>query len=245
MPVDMLSRCTPLPIYILCHELESLYWVLLWVIFHHTKHNRSQAICEEIFVYGNDSNASLLKIGWLNSQVLHHKSQLKIAKNRPLTRLIRKYCALVCGFVRDHSDLDHDSVLALFEEALNDSERWPQEDDFVESTLLDKPKSQSLLQPIIPASRGDIPYPSLCESMQRSPARLHAGTRVVHSAPGPAMTFAPQISLTSVGMKRRNHDAEDTTVTQEQETAGPSRLSLNDSTSSKCRKAGRSVTPSV
>ncbi|KAI0788299.1 hypothetical protein C8Q74DRAFT_1367046 [Fomes fomentarius] len=244
MPVDMLLGHMPL-IHTLRHDLESFYWVLLWVIFRHTKHSRTQAICEEIFVYGNDSNASHLKIGWLNSQVPHLKSQLKIAQNRPLTRLIRKYGALVCGFVRDQSNLDHDSVLALFDEALNDSERWPQEDDFVECTLLDKPKSQSLLQPIIPASRGVLPLPSLYESMQRSAARLHAGTRAVHSAPGSAMTFAPQTSLTSVGTKRRGDDAEDTTVTQEQATAGPSRLSLHDSVSSKRRKTDRSVTPSV
>ncbi|KAI0753844.1 hypothetical protein C8Q74DRAFT_1393272 [Fomes fomentarius] len=74
--------------------------------------------------------------------------------------------------------------------------------------------------------------PSLYESMQRSPARLHGGTRVVHSAPGLAMTFAPQTSLTSIGMKRWNDDAEDTTVTQEQANAnaGPLRLSSHDST---------------
>ncbi|KAI0788321.1 hypothetical protein C8Q74DRAFT_1257359 [Fomes fomentarius] len=200
------------------HDLESFYWVLLWVIFRHTVHTLGQSICEDVFLCGDDRHARALKYDWLTNN-----EKLKIANNVPLSRLLRRFRALVRGQLHTETGLDHDAVLEIFEEALN-ADGWPTVDEFVEYTLPDPPKSQCIMQPVVPIPPGGAPkVPSLAESMQRSTAvslqhaRGGSGTRVVHSALGSVITSA---TSSARGTKRRK---DDTSATEDQAIAGSSR----------------------
>ncbi len=207
------------------HDLESFYWVLLWVIFRHTVHTLGQSICEAVFSHGDDRRARALKFDWLKSQ-----DKLKIANNRPLSRLLRRFRALVYAQLQTGTGLDHDAVLEIFEDALT-TDGWPTADEFVEYTF-DPPKSQTILRPVVTIPPGGAPIPSLADPIPRSTAvalqhaRGGSGTHVVQSAPQ---------TPSARGTKRQKDDTDDTSATEDQANAG----------SYKRRRPNHTGTPSV
>lgn len=162
------------------HDLESFYWVLLWVILRHTLHNLDQKRCEQIFVYGKDNEASTQKCDWVDRS--DHKKRgylVNFKDNRPLTILLRQYRQLVRQHIHTETGLDYDSVLTIFDNALS-MDGWPSKSEWVDCTLLDKPKThdESLVNhkplPLPRASDSVEPacseprIPSLMETIRRS-----------------------------------------------------------------------------
>ena len=210
------------------HDLESFYWVLLWVILRHTVHNFGQPRCEKVFVYGDDDSAKYQKKGWLEDAPA---KPLLIKKNIPLQILIFEYGQLVLENLTTRC-LTHDAVLTLFDNALAMG-GWPTA-DIVPCTLLDRPKTKSLLMPLRPIKplphRASAPLPSLIHSLQKSmgSTQVVPGTRDrgVSSAPGDVSVVQnSQPETTSITCKKRANGELDTgAVTEEVPVAGPSTL---------------------
>ena len=122
------------------HDLESFYWVLLWVAVRHTRHSRRQNICERIFVYGDDEEAADCKWKWIAHIVLPgtNPCPLVFVDNDPLTVLLDRFRLLIKDqYMRPSEDiLTYDAVLAIFDEALG-MDGWPTQCDRVPYAPLD------------------------------------------------------------------------------------------------------------
>ncbi|KAI0788306.1 hypothetical protein C8Q74DRAFT_1328907 [Fomes fomentarius] len=115
------------------HDLESVYWVLLWVVFRHTKHSLGPERCGEVFKYGSDREAYNAKMSWIGTVPgfdMMKSSQLVVENNEPLTTLLHEFRCLVRRQLMEIVKLDYESVLAIFDEALK-KHNWPK-DDWVE-----------------------------------------------------------------------------------------------------------------
>ncbi|KAI0750193.1 hypothetical protein C8Q80DRAFT_676674 [Daedaleopsis nitida] len=108
------------------HDLESFYWVLLWVILRWTAHDRGfkEDPCENIFEFGSDEKAEYAKYGWIGST-----RKVAVKGNAPLTDLLDQFKAL-CKSNTSESGvrLTHAKVLEIFDAALA-REDWPTEAD--------------------------------------------------------------------------------------------------------------------
>ncbi len=118
------------------HDLESLYWVLVWIVLRHTVHNLSVAQAQGVFIFGEDTDSVGKKFVWVNKQV----DKFDIPGNQPLVKLLRAMGDLVfknygTKFMKPEP-MTHDAVIQLFDEALASS-GWP-EIDFVPCQWLDK-----------------------------------------------------------------------------------------------------------
>ncbi|KAI0675544.1 hypothetical protein C8Q78DRAFT_1074557 [Trametes maxima] len=100
------------------HDLESFYWVLLWVIVRHTNHGQGEDICNDIFKYGNDKDSASAKRDWLESVML------EIPDNKPLSYLLKELTVLVLEHIpttrRNATPipLTYEAVLDVFDTAL-------------------------------------------------------------------------------------------------------------------------------
>ena len=126
------------------HDLQSIYWVLLWVVLRHTDHSLGQKYCTLIFKYGNDFEARNVKFGWLGADLMPQSEQLIIKDNEPLTTMMEKLRTMVRRSVHRVKLLTYDSVLEVFDEAL-EKDGWPA-NDRVECTLSD-PVIDSVVSP--------------------------------------------------------------------------------------------------
>ncbi|KAI0353657.1 hypothetical protein OH77DRAFT_575489 [Trametes cingulata] len=120
------------------HDLESFYWVLLWIVLRHTDHNhpRGQLACADVFGYTNDDYSSAMKRDWALKQV---DRPLGVQDNAPLSQLLRDLAEMVFDNI-PHSrwptvHLTYQRILQAFDAALA-KENWPK-DDFVRCELLD------------------------------------------------------------------------------------------------------------
>lgn len=111
------------------HDLESFYWVLLWIVLRHTKHNIVvQDPCQVAFEYGDDQAARNAKRGW----IMDYDDKLKVLHNEPLTTLLEEFrqlierCAILAPKVSpdQHQHLTHAKVLKIFDDALKRTD-WP------------------------------------------------------------------------------------------------------------------------
>ncbi|KAI0761620.1 hypothetical protein BD413DRAFT_485671 [Trametes elegans] len=129
------------------HDLESYYWVLLWVVLRHTNCSRKgvsgQEICKRLFVYGDDTSSVASKHAWL---VETARSDLIIQDNPALTTLLKRFAELVLKQVLADlpfvpgdelsNRLTYEAVLSIFNDALNPDNVWP-EADWKHCDLLD------------------------------------------------------------------------------------------------------------
>ncbi|KAI0350426.1 hypothetical protein OH77DRAFT_1413071 [Trametes cingulata] len=110
------------------HDLESFYWVLIYILLRHTAHNHADPKpCDVVFPFGNDYQAATGKRGFL------HESSLIITGNAPLTDMLEALNELVVEANRrrrpgrSRKPLTYDEVLAIFDEALLRND-WPEND---------------------------------------------------------------------------------------------------------------------
>ncbi|KAH9915732.1 uncharacterized protein B0H18DRAFT_1124684 [Fomitopsis serialis] len=117
------------------HDLESFFWLLLWIVLRHTVHNHPNGVraCEVIFDGDSDAACESLKTAWLN-RVNEDTGEdtgpaLIVFGNEPLTTLLEDF-RMLC--LRSNSPmikmepLTYESVLAVFEKAL--AMDWPLND---------------------------------------------------------------------------------------------------------------------
>ena len=81
------------------------------------------------------STADAQKIAWL-WRVSSGKEPISVRENEPLMQLLRPFAHLL---ISESSGIDHDTVLRIFEAALNG--KWPQGDRCITRTRSKKRKS--------------------------------------------------------------------------------------------------------
>ncbi|KAI0706503.1 hypothetical protein C8Q76DRAFT_682878 [Earliella scabrosa] len=129
------------------HDLESVYWVLLWVVLRHTEHNLGQQFCTHVFSL---TNGPQLKIAWLMLQEGETGCPFIIERNEPLTQLMEQLRNVVSQHVltsripgfKGPPILTYDAVLQIFDAALAKDD-WPAE-DHLPCTLLDPVKASTV-----------------------------------------------------------------------------------------------------
>ncbi|KAI0753843.1 hypothetical protein C8Q74DRAFT_1182164, partial [Fomes fomentarius] len=133
MAVAILGSYEPI-IHDVHHDLESAYWVLLWLVLRHTEHNLGQEVCKDVFIVGNDHSAAAAKLYWIFCQARN----LVVEGNQPLTTLLLEFVSLISRSARHTNPseiLNHKSVLDIFRKAIAQEKNWPK-DDFVKCTLI-------------------------------------------------------------------------------------------------------------
>ena len=135
------------------HDLESFYWVLLWVVLRHTQHPLGKGFYENIFVRGDQ----LRKWLWVADRDaipgLEDAKMLVFIDNEPLTSLVEEFRLLVKDqYLRPSEDvLTHDAVLAIFDGELA-KDGWPSHCDRIPYTP-PSPVNQSLNIHVSPSVR--------------------------------------------------------------------------------------------
>ncbi|KAI0324567.1 hypothetical protein GY45DRAFT_1288719 [Cubamyces sp. BRFM 1775] len=131
MAIDLLDPMLNTALHTFLHDLESFFWVLLWIVLRHTTHNHphGNAACETYFPFGDDSQAAAIKRGYLGG------CSLQIANNEPLTMLLEKFGDMVARATviekpligQTRTPLTYASVLEIFNQVLA-REDWPEND---------------------------------------------------------------------------------------------------------------------
>lgn len=131
MAQELLPTTSARVVHAIHHDLESFYWVLLWVVLRHTnqrlKHKKKQTrqqTCANVFKRGDAKKADVAKFFWLRSDA----ENLQFSRNRPLTNLMAEFALLVAHNNPCQKGLDYANVLALFNTALA-AESWPEDND--------------------------------------------------------------------------------------------------------------------
>ncbi|PIL28125.1 hypothetical protein GSI_09776 [Ganoderma sinense ZZ0214-1] len=134
MATELIPACSVRVVHAIRHDLESFYWTLLWVVLRHTstrqtvtsrKPKTRQQVCADVFTKDSPQLAAGSKLIWLG----YSAKNLEIARNRPLTALMKAFALLVNdGPGVPGMNLDYDNVLGLFDAALA-AESWPEVGD--------------------------------------------------------------------------------------------------------------------
>ena len=119
----------PTTIHAIQHDLESFFWVLLWVILRWAKHDLvsdtpTEEPCDSVYYYGGDTKAWKLKLAWLMDP---DDTPLKVVGNEPLTTLLEDLRVLLGRNMRARTagqPITHEEVLKLFDDAL-EKDGWP------------------------------------------------------------------------------------------------------------------------
>ncbi|KAI0373637.1 hypothetical protein BV20DRAFT_750961 [Pilatotrama ljubarskyi] len=136
------------------HDLESFYWVLIWIVLRHTNHDhfKGQHACEELFERGHGARE---KYVWVLEQQLR---PLAVHDNAPLTQLLRDLAMLMClntpnPMLYATVHLTYDRLLRQFDAALARTD-WPEGDDALHCELDCHPVTRAANQPKLAA---DVP----------------------------------------------------------------------------------------
>ena len=118
------------------HDLESFFWVLLWVVLRHTRHTFSAPgeHLQYIALFGADPATVDVdaEFGERKRDYLLGFINVITLNNRPLCGLLREF-RLQCGRnidspVESRRDMTHDEVLNIFDRALA-RDGWPKSGD--------------------------------------------------------------------------------------------------------------------
>ncbi|KAI0750221.1 hypothetical protein C8Q80DRAFT_1166705 [Daedaleopsis nitida] len=184
MAVELLERKAL--VHEVWHDLESLFWVLLWVVLRHTahKHPLKEKAASELFKYGDDDAALGAKLRWLRKG---DSEKLVIVNNKPLTRLLERFRKLVhASAVAGTQRLTYAAVEEIFEEAL-DSNGWPE------------PENDAARKYVLPEMR-------TCTVMVAKPKKRKAAARPAEEKQGTGSkrkAAAPRQPRAPAGSKRR------------------------------------------
>ncbi|KAI0353658.1 hypothetical protein OH77DRAFT_1522229 [Trametes cingulata] len=136
---EILMSCKPGQLmHLVHHDLESFYWVLIWVVLRHTNHDhrRGQQACMVLFGYTDPDFSSAMKRDWAINQT---ESPLGVRGNAPLTQLLRDLAQMVFDNIPHPRyptvHLTYERMLQAFDAALA-MDSWP-ENDFVRCELPD------------------------------------------------------------------------------------------------------------
>ncbi|KAJ7091938.1 hypothetical protein B0H15DRAFT_906019 [Mycena belliarum] len=164
------------------HDLESFYWVLIWVLLRHADHASPNGAmtCSLLFDASFATDAIGRKLYWLGQPWPHGL----FPSNPPLSRLVRDLSLIFynqassCSIMASGVPATHESVLAAFDRAL-ESDGWPIVPDGAKPLvppIVSQPEieKQSAAAPSIPASL-PISHHDLSLSLSTSLAPLASG----------------------------------------------------------------------
>ncbi len=131
MSDELLASPVPV-IHNIRHDLHSFYWVLLWVLLRHTKHNmprtkgaKPSEACARVFKQGDSEQAAMAKRNWFWTEWQH----LVVHGNAPLTALMKEFGARVrASMLSPGTPLEYDAVLDVLDRALERLD-WPASND--------------------------------------------------------------------------------------------------------------------
>ena len=110
------------------HDLESIYWLLIWIVLRHVKHDQREEACGKLFDVDDTGLAAAAKAVWLWT------SDLRINDNEPLTGLLELLRRLFRKQLGDKDtasvEVTYDDFLAAINNALS-LPGWPEDDSFV------------------------------------------------------------------------------------------------------------------
>ena len=114
------------------HDLESFYWVLVWIICRHTNHTLPEGsdACRTYFPDDGESQAQGMKRQWLMLT-----RPCAIRGNAPLTALHEGLRRLMVAAHFMGKDLTHEAVLHEFDQALARTD-WPEDDKAIPFTAV-------------------------------------------------------------------------------------------------------------
>ena len=110
------------------HDLESFFWLLVWIVLRHTAHTFGARACENLFGHDDEDACQDAKTGFLtNTRILE-------VGIKPLDELIDEFRSACQTNYRvrgaEPSDpLTHEKVLEMFDKALDQKSEWPTLDD--------------------------------------------------------------------------------------------------------------------
>ncbi|OSC97835.1 hypothetical protein PYCCODRAFT_1480999 [Trametes coccinea BRFM310] len=188
------------------HNVESFFWVLMWVVLRHTYcyRQRWQApddLFKRLFGANVDHSACACKAAWLLN-----KRELTVYGNEPLTTLVRRLAWLV-GVSQEFAyvsvpwqELTHSAVLAIFDEALA-MDGWL-ENDWKPWVLLQG--TDTTPRPIVHET---VPGYTNCDKGRTLPNKPAAITSLNPGFPDPPLDYAFNDTLAPAqrsGRKRAN-----------------------------------------
>ncbi|KAH9983182.1 hypothetical protein BJV77DRAFT_1073029 [Russula vinacea] len=110
------------------HDLESIYWLLIWIILRHVEHDQGPSACKELFDVEDRKLAAGAKTMWLG------RSDLRISNNEPLTELLESLRILFRKQLADKDtssvEVTYDTLLATIDDALS-LPGWPEDDSSI------------------------------------------------------------------------------------------------------------------
>ncbi|KAH9945557.1 hypothetical protein B0H21DRAFT_809337 [Amylocystis lapponica] len=123
-------------VHLLQHDLESFYWVLVWVVLRHTNyfHRYGPDTCNKLFGGADEEACKSAKLKWINS-----KHSVVVKDNRPLTVLLISLTRLVARAYEEGEPLTYESVLEIFEKSLARDD-WPKNDKAIPVQHIDTSK---------------------------------------------------------------------------------------------------------
>ncbi|KAH9915730.1 uncharacterized protein B0H18DRAFT_1215343 [Fomitopsis serialis] len=138
------------------HDLESFFWLLLWLVLRHTDHDAGPRGCELIFDGDTDTECKFKKAAYLDEEV-----GVFVHGNEPLCMLLEEFRDLCSNNHWRKSQppvpLTYDSVLDVFKKALD--MEWPSDD--------------KALPYILPADDEEI-SPVPCQSRKRHTSNIRS-----------------------------------------------------------------------
>ena len=110
------------------HDLESFFWLLVWIILRHTTHTLDARACEKLFNHDDEGECQYAKTGFLTGA-----RPLEVGI-KPLDELIDEFrTACQTNFrvkgAEPSDPLTHEKVFGMFDKALAQESEWPTEDD--------------------------------------------------------------------------------------------------------------------
>ncbi|KAI0327074.1 hypothetical protein GY45DRAFT_1428709 [Cubamyces sp. BRFM 1775] len=139
---DLIDPDTITPIHDICHDLESYYWVLLWVVLRHTNHTAG-ITCADLFPFGDDRTAAEKKYNWGHKM----RRSLTVVNNPPLTKLLEDFKMLIYFSLQEKMagpvPLTYEAVLRVFDEAIARDD-WPSDDKAIPFTPIGPIKTNTV-----------------------------------------------------------------------------------------------------
>ncbi|KAI0749782.1 hypothetical protein C8Q80DRAFT_1269600 [Daedaleopsis nitida] len=196
------------------HDLESFYWVLLWILVRHTEHNFSIKEAQAVFEFGNERVGIKAKKYWLDTDL----DRFNIPKNSPLMKLLVDFSDLVLKGTPNKFakpvPLTYDAVLSLFDTALA-APGWPDDDikactwfggpgrSVVQGMMSDNLDNKPIAAPSKTGSRSEIKPPP--DNTETRAVRSKRRSEVVER--GPSQTEAGSSSQTTGNSFKRRRTA--------------------------------------
>ncbi|KAH9940654.1 hypothetical protein B0H21DRAFT_794386 [Amylocystis lapponica] len=171
MAIDFLSlRPGEKVVHLVQHDLESFYWVFIWIVLRHTRHEHPDGVdaCRQLFDKDSERSCKLAKLDWLT------QDRLVVKDNDPLTNLVGALTDLVEEAHPTGQSvaipLTYETIIEVFE-ILLEEDGWPADDKAIPFKPVDTSKE-------VPAQkRPDTGVPSVTIGTKRAATEYPASQK--------------------------------------------------------------------